>query len=112
MLSALLADRIWSERRHRFAPHDLLIAATDGVIEARDSAHDAEFGTARIVDRLGARLLQGDTLAPAVDAVFADLAGFERRARDDRTMIVIRQASVRRRFDAIRVGSARPVRPA
>ncbi|MHA3702294.1 PP2C family protein-serine/threonine phosphatase [Jatrophihabitans sp. YIM 134969] len=111
MLSALLADRIWTERRHRFAPNDLLIAATDGVIEARDPADDLEFGTGRIVGRVGARLREGDTLAAAVDAVFSDVAGFERRARDDRTLVALRLASTRRRFDATRVGSARPLRP-
>lgn len=111
MLSALLADRIWTERRHRFSPDDLLVTATDGVIEARDPVDDDEYGTVRIVDRLGSRLTVGDSLSDAVDAVFADLAGFERRARDDRTMVALRQSSVRRRFDATRVGAARPVRP-
>lgn len=111
MLSTLLADRIWTERRHRFVEQDLLVAATDGVIEARDAAGRDEFGIERIVGRLGTRLAAGGTLAEAVDAVFVDIADFERRARDDRTLVALRQASVLRRFDATRIGSARPVRP-
>jgi hypothetical protein len=112
MLSALLADRIWTERRHRFSAEDLLVTATDGVIEARDADGQQEYGTVRIVERLGARLLVGDSLDDAVAAVFADVARFEQQARDDRTMVALRQSSVRRRFDATRVVSARPVRPA
>jgi len=80
----------YASRTLAAAPGGTLFAFTDGLVEARDDG-GAEYGAARLADRLAA--LAGRAAAELVEAVADDLARHlgGRRPEDDLTLVALRR---------------------
>ncbi|MBZ5737463.1 PP2C family protein-serine/threonine phosphatase [Nocardioides mangrovi] len=87
LVSAVLDDATWEVREVPFGPGDLLIAFSDGVLEARDDA-GREFGDAGVRDAVRrAGTLPVDDL---VRAVRSEVRDHEHATRDDVTILAVR----------------------
>ncbi len=66
---------------------DLLCICTDGLVDARNAAGET-FGEARLLDCVGRR--RDESPAAIVAAVMEEVARFDVRPRDDRTLLILR----------------------
>ncbi len=85
----VLPDFVYEQGSCRFAPGDLLVLFTDGVIEARSPAGE-EFGLERLLEVVEAAPSRA---AATLEAVRAALGAHQAGAapRDDRTLLVFRR---------------------
>ncbi|MFM8789347.1 MAG: PP2C family protein-serine/threonine phosphatase [Chthoniobacterales bacterium] len=83
-------DRVLQDSPVKLEPGDGLLLYTDGVTEALDR-HDAEFGTARLIQALQANAPKG--AAAMVQAIAAEVREFagDKPQHDDITLIFIRK---------------------
>ncbi|NAZ81310.1 SpoIIE family protein phosphatase [Kineococcus sp. R8] len=107
LLSPIVSGWAWADVQHRFGPGTSLLAFTDGVLEARDSAGE-EFGVESVLLTIEAT---GTADAPRLlDAIVAAAVrhGHQER-RDDQTLVHVR--SVERGVPGVVSGSARATAP-
>ena len=90
LLSALASHLNWTETAVPFLPGDVLIAYTDGLLEARDS-QGQQFGPDRLMAAL-APATTGSQLDPLVDAAIdAVRSHVTSRLTDDCTVLACRR---------------------
>lgn len=83
-------DRVLQDSTVKLEPGDGLLLYTDGVTEALDR-HDAEFGTARLIQALQANAPKGaEATVRAIAAEVREFAG-DKPQHDDITLILIRK---------------------
>ncbi len=84
LLSSAVDSPVWQTLTHDFTLGDLLVAYTDGVIEARD-ASDREYGHDRLLAVVSAATPAPE---PVLDRLMADLHSFTaHQAKDDVTLV-------------------------
>lgn len=89
-LSPLLPQAVWATRVAPFESDDLLLAYTDGVVEARD-LDGRELGLQRTVEALAGRP-EGEELSALIDVLYGEIRDHAAELKDDTTLVLCRRS--------------------